>query len=65
MLDVGLDAGALPSADVHAALDLLMGESGPVLVCGSLYLLGEFYTKHPWLLERDANARSPRRPKHE
>jgi dihydrofolate synthase/folylpolyglutamate synthase len=39
-------------ADVHAALAELEGCAGPVLVCGSLYLLGEFYTRHAWLLER-------------
>lgn len=49
-----LGPGAAPAADVHAALDLLAGVPGPVLVCGSLYLLGEFYTKHGWLLERPA-----------
>jgi dihydrofolate synthase/folylpolyglutamate synthase len=43
--------------DVHAALaDILASGlgacAGPVLVCGSLYLLGEFYMKHPGLLER-------------
>lgn len=43
---------AAPAADVHAALAGLVRVPGPVLVCGSLYLLGEFYTKHPRLLER-------------
>ena len=48
---------AIPASDVHAALDLFLGSehvgaAGPVLVCGSLYLLGEFYTTHPELLER-------------
>ena len=47
-----LGPGALPAADVGAALAGLTGSAGPVLVCGSLYLLGEFYTTHPWLLER-------------
>lgn len=47
-----LGPGAEAHADVHAALAALSGEPGPVLVCGSLYLLGEFYTQHPWLLER-------------
>jgi len=42
--------------DVGAALGELSGEAGPVLVCGSLYLLGEFYTQHPWLLERAGQA---------
>lgn len=40
--------------DVHAALEMLAGVPGSVLICGSLYLLGEFYTKHDWLLERPA-----------
>lgn len=40
--------------DVHIALERLAEVPGPVLVCGSLYLLGEFYTKHDWLLERPA-----------
>ncbi len=47
-----LGPGAVPAADVHAALRELAGGAGPVLVCGSLYLLGEFYTTHPGLLER-------------
>lgn len=49
-----LGPGAVPAADVNAALDQCMksGGAGPVLVCGSLYLLGEFYTTHPGLLER-------------
>lgn len=52
-----LGPGAVPVADVHAALAHFLGRegaggAGPVLVCGSLYLLGEFYTTHPGLLER-------------
>jgi dihydrofolate synthase/folylpolyglutamate synthase len=47
-----LGDGAVPAADVHAALSALADSAGPVLVCGSLYLLGEFYTRHPGLLER-------------
>ena len=52
-----LGPGAVPAADVHAALARCMadgdsGGAGPVLVCGSLYLLGEFYMTHPGLLER-------------
>lgn len=50
-----LGQNAEAHADVHAALSALStssGDAGPVLVCGSLYLLGEFYTQHPWLLER-------------
>jgi dihydrofolate synthase/folylpolyglutamate synthase len=57
-----LGGGAKPFADVHAALAPLAGEPNPVLVCGSLYLLGEFYTTHPWLLEREASARADWRP---
>ena len=50
-----LGPGVVPVADVHAALARCMaddGGAGPVLVCGSLYLLGEFYMTHPGLLER-------------
>ena len=52
-----LGPGAVAVADVHAALARCLenGDSagaGPVLVCGSLYLLGEFYMTHPSLLER-------------
>jgi dihydrofolate synthase/folylpolyglutamate synthase len=52
-----LGPGAVPAADVHAALAEIpvsgLGDcAGPVLVCGSLYLLGEFYMTHPGLLER-------------
>ena len=54
-----LGPGAVPAADVHAALELCAGAAGtgpagagPVLVCGSLYLLGEFYSRHKGLLER-------------
>lgn len=47
--------------DVHAALARLREVSGPVLVCGSLYLLGEFYTQHPRLLERGPSPSTPRR----
>lgn len=49
---LGPGTGSAP--DVLAALDGLREAGGPVLVCGSLYLLGEFYTKHPWLLQRGA-----------
>ncbi len=37
------------------ALDACAGESGPVLVCGSLYLLAEFFALHPECL-------TPKRP---
>jgi len=56
-----LGPGAQAFADVHAALAPLRETDGPVLVCGSLYLLGEFYTQHPRLLERDDRAGRPRR----
>lgn len=45
-----LGCGSAP--DVHWGLERLKAVQGPVLVCGSLYLLGEFYTKHPRLLDR-------------
>jgi len=54
-----LGPGAEAHADVHAALAALgpaAEGAGPVLICGSLYLLGEFYTQHPWLLERAGNS---------
>ncbi|MHC1701770.1 MAG: folylpolyglutamate synthase/dihydrofolate synthase family protein [Humidesulfovibrio sp.] len=53
-----LGPGAVPVADVHAALARCLDSpgAGPVLVCGSLYLLGEFYTTHPRLLERPDQA---------
>lgn len=57
-----LGSGSAP--DVHWALTRLKNATGPVLVCGSLYLLGEFYTKHPRLLERperEQGTSSPRR----
>jgi dihydrofolate synthase/folylpolyglutamate synthase len=61
-----LGPAAKPAADVHAALaDILAGGladgAGPVLVCGSLYLLGEFYTTHPGLLERPNQTGQPSR----
>lgn len=49
-----LGPGTQSAPNVIAALADLRDEGGPVLVCGSLYLLGEFYTTHPWLLKRDA-----------
>jgi dihydrofolate synthase/folylpolyglutamate synthase len=56
---LGPQAEAAP--DVHAALERLREVPGPVLVCGSLYLLGEFYTQHPRLLERGPSPSTPRR----
>lgn len=43
---------ARPCVDLCAALNPLTGSSGPVLVCGSLYLLAEFYKQNPWSLTR-------------
>lgn len=43
-----LGPAAVPVADLAEALRLAQKESsGPILICGSLYLLGEFYTLHP------------------
>jgi len=40
----------LPVANVAAALEKIHGSDGPVLVCGSLYLLAEVYKLRPdWL----------------
>ena len=41
-------------ADLDAALNLLAGSKERILLCGSLYLLAEFYTKHPRFLTRPA-----------
>jgi len=54
-----LGPGAIPAADVHAALAALKDSAGPVLVCGSLYLLGEFYMTHPGLLEQPEQPAAP------
>lgn len=56
-----LGPDATPAADVHAALEHVRDVPGPVLVCGSLYLLGEFYTQHPRLLERGQSPSASRR----
>jgi dihydrofolate synthase / folylpolyglutamate synthase len=45
-----LGPAARPVRDIAEALALLRGSSAPVLVCGSLYLLGEFYRLCPGLL---------------
>jgi len=58
-----LGPAATPLADIHAALSRLRAVPGPVLVCGSLYLLGEFYTQHPWLLEREQSPGAPGGPR--
>ncbi|MBN2140889.1 MAG: bifunctional folylpolyglutamate synthase/dihydrofolate synthase [Desulfovibrionaceae bacterium] len=52
-----LGPGARPARDLAQALDMLSGSSGPVLVCGSLYLLAEFYKLHPRFLRRPEQAR--------
>jgi dihydrofolate synthase/folylpolyglutamate synthase len=57
-----LGPGTVPVADVNAALLELASGAGPVLVCGSLYLLGEFYTTHPGLLERPERIREHAAP---
>ena len=44
---IGPRAASVASLDTALALT---AEHGLVLVCGSLYLLGEFFTKHPRLL---------------
>lgn len=54
-----LGCGSAP--DVHWALGRLKDARGPVLVCGSLYLLGEFYTQHPGLLKRGQTPMDPGR----
>ncbi len=55
---------ARPAADVHEALASLASLEdleGPVLVCGSLYLLAEFYTRRTDLLHPGAEAYGPRK----
>jgi len=47
---IGIDTPQF--ANIKAALEGIGPVTGPVLVCGSLYLLGEFYTLRPHLLER-------------
>jgi dihydrofolate synthase / folylpolyglutamate synthase len=42
---------ARPVRDMAEAMALLQGSAEPVLVCGSIYLLGELYKLHPDLLE--------------
>lgn len=39
-------------ADMKTAVELAQKSSGPVLVCGSLYLLAAFYELYPYLLEK-------------
>lgn len=57
--ELALQLGSGSAPDVHWALERLKEVSGPVLVCGSLYLLGEFYTQHPRLLERGQSHSAP------
>ena len=57
---LAVPAAAAPFA---IALERLRAVPGPVLVCGSLYLLGEFYTQHPWLLEREQSPGAPGGPR--
>ncbi|MES9995394.1 cyanophycin synthetase [Desulfovibrio aminophilus] len=51
-LAIRLGPRARPCADLRAALNPLAGSVEPVLVCGSLYLLAEFYKQNPWSLTR-------------
>jgi len=50
----GGDARAVPSLAeaLEAALAVRTEAQGPVLICGSLYLLGEFYKIHPEFLTK-------------
>jgi dihydrofolate synthase / folylpolyglutamate synthase len=50
-LAAALGPEARPVGDAQAALAETRHESAPVLVCGSLYLLGEIYRLRPELLE--------------
>ena len=61
-----LGARAEAAPDLHAALETFRGGAGPVLVCGSLYLAAEFYTRYPaylrpcaepWNMRRGADVR--------
>ena len=45
-----LGGRAQTAPDVLSALRMLQSAKGPVLVCGSLYLLGALYTQRPQLL---------------
>nr|WP_231117190.1 cyanophycin synthetase [Pseudodesulfovibrio alkaliphilus] len=52
--EMGGDARAMPNLDqaLKTALALGTEAKGPVLVCGSLYLLGEFYNIYPEFLTK-------------
>lgn len=50
-LAAGLPGRAEPVAGVAQALERALELPGPVLVCGSLYLLGDVYSLYPKLLE--------------
>ncbi|MGE4293113.1 MAG: folylpolyglutamate synthase/dihydrofolate synthase family protein [Desulfovibrio sp.] len=50
---LGRDAVAMP--DSRTAFDQAAGTGGPVLVCGSLYLLAEFYRFFPRHLKREVD----------
>ncbi|WP_461210367.1 bifunctional folylpolyglutamate synthase/dihydrofolate synthase [Desulfocurvus sp. DL9XJH121] len=54
-LAAALGPRATPVADMGRALPLLSRDPGPVLICGSLYLLGEFFALRPDLLGYDAS----------
>ncbi|MBI9079294.1 MAG: bifunctional folylpolyglutamate synthase/dihydrofolate synthase [Pseudodesulfovibrio sp.] len=49
-LAVALGERARPADSMGAALDACKDISGPIVVCGSLYLLAEFYTLYPQFL---------------
>ena len=49
-LAASIGGGALPVSNAAAALQKIRGSEGPVLICGSLYLLAEVYALRPgWL----------------
>jgi dihydrofolate synthase/folylpolyglutamate synthase len=64
---VRIAAGFGPAASVMPSLEAALEAAGqgdtspqsPILICGSLYLLAEFFTLYPDCLERDAWAISP------
>jgi len=41
---------AIPASSMDAALDACKDVAGPVLICGSLYLLADFYALYPELI---------------
>ncbi|MBU1001892.1 MAG: bifunctional folylpolyglutamate synthase/dihydrofolate synthase [Proteobacteria bacterium] len=46
-LAAALGGRARQARDMGQALESLVAQDGPVLICGSLYLLGEYYVLHP------------------